>query len=370
MSRTDDWCECATGCWDVWWLWRKPRPKDDAWFITQRVNHIPKTATLTHKDQLKSALQRYSGGRGSGAHLFELMPLTFNLPKDYVAFAQTFAERRGLWIMKTVGMSRGRGISIVSDISDVSYSAPVVVQEYVRDPLLINGHKFDLRLYVCVTQFDPLEAFISSIGFARFATSTYTESAASLSDLSVHLTNTSVSEKVSAGGTSKWSLEALAASGVIEDWAGVWGRVRGAVLRTLVAVEDRIPRCEAAFELFGFDVILDSSFRPWVLEVNASPSMELFGRLDEQLKPDMVCDVLELVGGPSIDRGRLKELMSSVTKTGAYVGKRAWGEAVAAIFNGRLPRAFGDPAPAGSSFESIAPSLDYDRAVRAKRSAV
>jgi Tubulin-tyrosine ligase family len=37
---------------------------------------------------------------------------------------------------------------------------PSVVQRYIADPLLLHGHKFDLRLYVCVTSFNPLEAFV------------------------------------------------------------------------------------------------------------------------------------------------------------------------------------------------------------------
>jgi hypothetical protein len=369
MSRTPDWCECDGPLWDVWWLWKKPRPLEDTWLITQKVNHIPRTSHLTRKDSLKTALQRYSSGRGAGSAQFNLMPLTYNLPKDYVAFAQVYAERRGLWIMKTVGMSRGRGISLVQDIADVTYSAPVVLQQYIERPLIIDGRKFDLRLYVLVTQFNPLEAFISNIGFARFAASRYKADASSLTDLTVHLTNTSISETVEAGGKNKWSLESLAASGAVADWPTVWEAVMSTTLRTLVAVEGDVPHCECAFELFGFDVILDADYRPWVLEVNASPSMEMFGALDRELKPELIRDTLQLVSAPAIDRVALRQLLASVDRKGNYAG-RDWGDAVRAVFHGLMPRQYGMPPPEGSSFQTLAPSRTYDKYLRAKRNAV
>ena len=64
------------------------------------------------------------------------------------------------WILKPVGMSRGRGIELIKNLEDVVFSEPVVLQKYLSNPLLVDGYKFDMRVYVLVTSINPLEAFI------------------------------------------------------------------------------------------------------------------------------------------------------------------------------------------------------------------
>jgi hypothetical protein len=75
------------------------------------------------------------------------------------------SQRAGLnlWIVKPSSSSRGRGIYLLDDLSAALCSQPCVVQRYIADPMLHQGHKFDLRLYVLVTSFNPLEAFIYKV---------------------------------------------------------------------------------------------------------------------------------------------------------------------------------------------------------------
>ena len=75
--------------------------------------------------------------------------------------------------MKPANLSRGRGIYLIDDITEVNVDDTSVISKYITNPLLINGHKFDLRIYVAVTSFDPLRIYVYKEGLARFASEEY-----------------------------------------------------------------------------------------------------------------------------------------------------------------------------------------------------
>ena len=58
----------------------------------------------------------------------------------------------------------------------------------------------------------------------------------------------------------------------------------------------------ACFEIYGFDVIIDAKLRPWLLEVNVSPSLSSSSPLDKYIKSSLLSDTLYLIGFRLIDR--------------------------------------------------------------------
>ena len=69
------------------------------------------------------------------------------------------------------------------------------MQEYISDPLLLNGKKFDLRIYVLVTDIEELAAFIASEGLVRLCTEDYVQPKQdNLHQLLGHLTNYSLNK--------------------------------------------------------------------------------------------------------------------------------------------------------------------------------
>ncbi len=97
--------------------------------------------------------------------------------------------------MKPIGKSRGRGIKLINSLGDLNYLDNIVVQKYIANPLLIEGYKFDMRIYVLVTSFHPLEAFVYREGFARLSTEKYSLDLMDMKNNYVHLTNFAVNKE-------------------------------------------------------------------------------------------------------------------------------------------------------------------------------
>ncbi|XP_026708775.1 tubulin polyglutamylase TTLL4 isoform X3 [Athene cunicularia] len=84
----------------------------------------------------------------------------------------------------------------------------------------------------------------------------------------------------------------------------IWEKIKDIVIKTIIASEPyvnslvkmyvRRPYC--CHELFGFDIMLDENLKPWILEVNISPSLHSNSPLDVSIKGQMIRDLLNLAG--------------------------------------------------------------------------
>jgi len=60
-----------------------------------------------------------------------------------------------------------------------------------------------------------------------------------------------------------------------------------------------VPNGNNCFELYGFDILIDNALKPWLLEVNLSPSMGVDSPLDTKVKSCLMADLLTCVGIPA-----------------------------------------------------------------------
>lgn len=391
--------------WNILWTWSKPRIKMSNLLIWQRVNHYPDSRQLTRKDFLKKNITRFTNMGGKAASEFEIMPTTFILPHEYTAFVQHFTAAETMkgmnnshnyWIMKPVGMSRGRGISIVKDLSEITYSQSSVVQRYVERPLCLHGYKFDLRLYVVVTSFKPLEAFIYREGFARVSTHQYSLNPSDLENKFIHLTNSSIQKLNEAGmtkdnplasteednddtGGSKISL--LGQHGLWKrleafnlDVAALWETICLLVIKSLIVVDDRMVNHPCCFELFGYDVLIDADLRPWLIEVNASPSLARMNALDHRVKNALIKDTITLLDPAPFDRAAvvrvLRRRLNGLNRQKPVITRNdpELEHDLKEILGDHVPRQYGEVPRAMGQFELLCPNTSmYNHAVKLKK---
>lgn len=64
-------------------------------------------------------------------------------------------------------------ISLIRNCEKLPGQEHFIVQEYLDKPFLMEGYKFDLRIYILVTSCDPLRIFLYNDGLVRMGTEKY-----------------------------------------------------------------------------------------------------------------------------------------------------------------------------------------------------
>jgi tubulin polyglutamylase TTLL6/13 len=155
----------------------------------QRINHFPSSCELGRKDLLATNLNL---ARSTMPQLYQFYPNTWVLPRDFEAFSRQ--ESSSFYIVKPHANCQGRGIYL-TNTPNLTSKDEVIVQEYVENPMLIDGCKFDLRVYVMVRSLDPLRIYVYEEGLCRLATSKYSKpNENNFRNDKMHLTNYAINK--------------------------------------------------------------------------------------------------------------------------------------------------------------------------------
>ncbi|CAM9152503.1 unnamed protein product [Chrysoparadoxa australica] len=287
----------------------------------QRLSHFPNHYELTRKDLMVKNLKRMrkhlqrNDCQGE-AESYNFWTETFVLPSEYGLFLEEFRRQAGaLWIMKPIGRAQGKGIFLFHKLSQISQwkkdhkwkadqpqAETYIAQRYIANPYVIGGKKFDLRLYVLVTSFSPLTVWLYSAGFARFSNQRYSSSRGGMDNLYVHLTNVSIQKKAEDYDREigcKWDLQSLkmfmTMKHGVEAVDEMFYDMQCIITRSLLSVQQVMIHDKHCFELYGYDIIVDSELKPWLIEVNASPSLSAEHATDAVLKTQLVEDALDVI---------------------------------------------------------------------------
>ncbi|XP_013405921.1 tubulin polyglutamylase TTLL13P-like [Lingula anatina] len=291
----------------------------------QKINHFPGMSEICRKDLLSRNLNRMVKLFPKDYNIF---PRSWCLPADYGDF-QAFARQKKskTYILKPESGCQGKGIWVTKNPKEIKPNEHMVCQQYISRPFLIDGFKFDLRVYTLVTSCDPFRIFVFKDGLARFATTKYTEPHGNnVDNVYMHLTNYAINKHSEdfirddeEGGSKRRII-------TMNKWLThhgynvekMWNDIDDVLIKTLISAHPILKhnyrtcfpnhvKGSACFEILGMDVLLDRKLKPYILEVNHSPSFHTDAKLDKEIKEALIYDSLNLINCGAVDKRKCIE---------------------------------------------------------------
>jgi len=328
-----------------------------------RVNHFPgMNNALARKTRLARNMARMMRVFPSE---FRFVPPTWVIPDDFGDLEKRFgadSESKVFYIVKPDHLCQGKGIFLTTELERLRQASQesqkkneaTVVQRYITRPMLIDGLKFDLRLYFLVAgkrRADghlDLRMFLFRDGLVRLCTTAYeAPTQETMNQKCMHLTNYAVNknsknfqqndDKDNDGAGSKrslrWFLSYIEENFGDKERRKLWLKLMGLCVKTVLAASSSLeseydgafPRdltggmmgCRC-FEVLGIDVMLDAKRKPYLIEVNHLPSFTCDSPLDDDIKRRLVGQIMDLTceGLSGKDRKNYEQLVRDRRNSG------------------------------------------------------
>ncbi|XP_077020775.1 tubulin polyglutamylase TTLL6 isoform X2 [Tamandua tetradactyla] len=242
----------------------------------QKINHFPGMSEICRKDLLARNMNRLLKMFPKDFHFF---PRTWCLPADWGDLQSYSRSRKNkTYICKPDSGCQGRGIFITQSVKEIKPGEDLICQLYIsKDDICMHLTNYSINKHS-----------------SNFMQDAHSGSKRKLSSFNIHME------------THGYNLEQI------------WRDIEDVVIKTIISAHPVIKHnyhtCfpnhtlnSACFEILGFDVLLDHKLKPWLLEVNHSPSFSTDSWLDKEVKDNLLYDTLVLINLGTCDKKKVLE---------------------------------------------------------------
>ena len=206
------------------------------------------------------------------------------------------------------------GITLLNSLDNITLNE-YIITKYITNLNLIKGKKYDLRLHVLITGLKPLRIYLSDEGFVRIASEKYIINERSAANKFIHLTNIYVNKKnkkykipntTSDENANIYNL--LLYKSFLEkykiNWNDIKEKIKDIIIKSIISlyrilienIEKHNLSDQNSYNYLGYDILITDKLKPFLIEINDNPTMEIFNEMDKHNKYNLFVDTLNLVG--------------------------------------------------------------------------
>jgi hypothetical protein len=316
----------------------------------QLTNHVLGNSQLGNKDTVAEIHQNYSAKFQNKTHcLKKFMPDTFILEKpdqcraffnilNSEIYNQTKQVKHILYMEKLASGREAHSANGVKPFDSVredrlrqvyqngslcgNISENTIMQEYISNPQLLEGHKFDMRVHLFIASTQPLIAYYYN-GYFRVSLEMFD---ANSSDLNIHLSNNHAEKPANMTKHEKNRLKTLnmkdlqkflIAQNVTQDenWieTGLRQQIQRAMSHLVNSAKGDFQQKPNSYEIYGCDFLLDTNLSIWFMECQTDPNYSNLAA------PQLVKDHFDIV--INLLKSRIKRAVAFVNKLTKQVKK-------------------------------------------------